>query len=84
MLIGIGGAAGAGKDTVGSILDGYGYQRFAFADRLRWEVLESLSTADYPIPPCLSPLAVEAFCYATPDEVYGKPTTPRMRKQPCA
>lgn len=79
ILIGIGGAAGAGKDMVGSILADYGYRRFAFADALRDEVAHAIASSDYPIPPWLSPLAVEAFCFATVEEVYAKPTTPRMR-----
>lgn len=78
-LIGITGFAGSGKDTVGCILADYGFQRFAFADALREEVAAQLDGADYPMPTCFSPLAIEALSFADPAEVYAKPTTPRMR-----
>lgn len=42
MLIGLHGFPGAGKDTVAEILAEYGYQRIAFADKLR-EALEGLN-----------------------------------------
>lgn len=35
MLIGLHGYAGAGKDTVAKLLGDYGYERIAFADKLR-------------------------------------------------
>lgn len=37
MIIGLGGRAGSGKDTIGKILcDEYGYTRIAFGDYLKW------------------------------------------------
>src|SRR5690606_583210 len=40
-LIGLTGYAGAGKDTVATYLYGYGYARYAFADKLKEEVYEA-------------------------------------------
>lgn len=78
-IIGLAGKMGAGKDTVASILANYGYVRHGFADSLRDEVAEALFNPDFDEPECLSSLAREAFRCATTDEVYRKPTTPRMR-----
>lgn len=38
-IIGVAGLAGSGKDTVGSFLNLIGFQRFAFADKLRESLL---------------------------------------------
>lgn len=78
-LIGLAGKMGSGKDTVASILANYGYVRHGFADSLRGEVADAMFHSDIFTPECLSPLALEAFRCATTDEVYRKPTTPRMR-----
>src|SRR4051812_26641864 len=39
MLIGLHGFPGSGKDTVAELLGGYGYERIAFADKLREALL---------------------------------------------
>lgn len=78
-IIGLAGHMGAGKDTVAAILAGYGYHRVAFADALREEVADAIAGGRHPVPECLSELAREALLHAPVDEVFAKPTTPRMR-----
>lgn len=77
-LIGLAGKMGSGKDTVAALLKMVGYERFAFADELRREVEIAKRNDDIP-PSCLSLQAYEAFDFAPIEEIYAKPTTPRMR-----
>lgn len=48
MLIGLTGAAGAGKDSVANVLQAIGFSRMAFADALRIEVAEAFAV-DLPL-----------------------------------
>src|SRR6266705_2754477 len=64
-IIGLAGQMGSGKDTAAAYLvDIYKYTRVAFADGVREEVTEDLRRCSDGIPL---------------EEVYAKPTTPRMR-----
>lgn len=65
MVIGLSGKMGAGKDAVAALLAMRGFQRFAFADALRHEVVSAIRCGDLD--------ALEA-------DVWAKPTTPAMRE----
>lgn len=71
LMIGLAGDPGSGKDTAGAYLvDIYRYKRIAFGDGVREEVAAMIAWANdnaFPQSPW------------KPDDVYAKPTDPRMR-----
>lgn len=82
MIIGLSGKMGAGKDAVAALLSMLGYARFAFADALRAEVAAEIGNPrDFDAIDRIKPdeMAVDAILHGTVEEVYAKPTTPRMR-----
>jgi len=77
-LIGIGGKMGAGKDEVSKILVGYDFEQYSFGSDLRDEICKHM-LGGICAPDCLSDEAVEAYRARDFFEVFGKPTTKRMR-----
>lgn len=80
-LIAIAGAAGSGKDSTASILESiFGFQRRAFADKVKIEVSEILagiSPIDAAAPHLVRLLLRENLGH--PERAWEKPTTPEIR-----
>lgn len=78
-LIGLCGFAGSGKDATAALLRMSGYRRVAFADSVREEVQDLLSGTDVPLEKFPKELW-DLLKKVTIEEVWGKPTSPRMRR----
>lgn len=86
-LIGLTGVKESGKDAVAAFLSMLGYRRYAFADEVRYEVLEHLRKRDrcgeVVLPPYMSipeQSVYAAYKYCPPEEVFAKPTSLLARK----
>lgn len=84
-IIGLTGFAGAGKDAVGALLRMRNYQRIAFGDGVKEEVLECITSRTYYLDPDMPKalwlaLHPDAERPLTAEEVFAKPTSPEMRK----
>lgn len=77
-IIGLAGRMSSGKDTAAAYLQRHGYERAAFADGVRYEVLEAMQAGD--VPDAANWEIRQAFGLSKPQMVYAKPTNDEVRK----